>query len=210
MKKKIILILSSIFLSLIFIFSTYVLADKFIDDDIIKIFDAAKNANDNDKTIVAIVNGKKIYKETIDFLASGEDLSQKNSISAIGDSNSNSDKNSILQNQIRNIVVLSEAERLGLEASYEDAKKYTIENYELIKQIGGETYEIIKDYIEEMNLTEEEYLEKCTQTNQKMITRGNLYEHFIKDKTGTNEELLEQYEEYVNELIKKADIEYIE
>ena len=153
---------------------------------------------------------KKIYKETIDFLASGEDLSQKNSISAIGDTNSNSDKNSILQNQIRNIVVLSEAERLGLVASYEDAKKYTIENYELVKQIGGETYETIKNYMEEIHLTEDEYLEKCTDSNRKMLTRGNLYKHFIKDKNGTNEELLKQYEDYVNELIKKADIEYMD
>lgn len=210
MKKKTVLILSSLFVFLIFSFSIYVLADKFIDADVLKIFDAAKEANDDNKTVVAIVNGKKIYKETIDFLASGEDIFQKNSVSATDNTNSNYDNNAILQTQIRNMVVLSKAEKLGLEAGYEEAREYTIENYELVKQIGGETYEIIKDYMEEMNLTEEEYLEKCTQTNQKMITRGNLYEYFIKDKTGSNDELLKLYEEYVNELIKNADIEYIE
>jgi len=210
MKKKIILsvvIVAALSLAV----SIGVLAEKIIDADILKIFNAAKEVNEGEKTVIAIVNGKEIYQETIDFLAFGEELSQKNTTSLITSSDNkdaSKEKDEILQKQIRNAVVLSEAERLGLTASYSDAEKYTKENYELVKQIGGDTYKIIKDYMQEMGLTEEEYLKKSTETNRKMLTRANLYDNFVKEKTGTNEELLTAYEEYVNKLIENAEIEY--
>lgn len=207
MRKKNFLILICV-MSLCLLVSVGVLADRYIDSDILKIFDAAKEVNDGENTVVAVVNGKKIYQETIDFLASGKEITLKNSTSAVSNGDISSYKNEILQEQIRNAVVLSEAERLGLIADYDEALKYTRENYELVKKIGGETYKIITDYMEEMGLTEEEYLKKSADVNRNMLTRGNLYDNFIKGKTGTNEELIAEYEQYVKELIENADIKY--
>ena len=207
MKKKIIITLILV-ISLALIISFGVLAEKFIDEDILKIFNSAKKANSNDKTVVAIVNGKEIYQETIDFLASGEGLSKNNTQQISEDTNSTYDKDVILKKQVRNAVVLSEAERLGLTASYKEAEEYTKENYNLVKEIGGETYQIIKDYMAEMEMSEDEYLKKSTEVNRNMLTRAKLYDNFIKDKNGTNEELLAEYENYVDELIDNADIDY--
>ena len=205
MRKKNFLILICV-MSLCLLVSVGVLADRYIDSDILKFFDAAKEVNDGENTVVAVVNGKKIYQETIDFLVSGKEITLKNSTSAVSNGDISSYKNEILQEQIRNAVVLSEAERLGLIADYDEALKYTRENYELVKKIGGETYKIITDYMEEMGLTEEEYLKKSADVNRNMLTRGNLYDNFIKGKTGTNEELIAEYEQYVKELIENADI----
>lgn len=207
MRKKNFLILICV-MSLCLLVSVGVLADRYIDSDILKFFDAAKEVNDGENTVVAVVNGKKIYQETIDFLVSGKEITLKNSTSAVSNGDISSYKNEILQEQIRNAVVLSEAERLGLIADYDEALKYTRENYELVKKIGGETYKIITDYMEEMGLTEEEYLKKSADVNRNMLTRGNLYDNFIKGKTGTNEELISEYEQYVKELIENADIKY--
>lgn len=207
MRKKNFLILICV-MSLCLLVSVGVLADRYIDSDILKFFDAAKEVNDGENTVVAVVNGKKIYQETIDFLVSGKEITLKNSTSAVSNGDISSYKNEILQEQIRNAVVLSEAERLGLIADYDEALKYTRENYELVKKIGGETYKIITDYMEEMGLTEEEYLKKSADVNRNMLTRGNLYDNFIKGKTGTNEELIAEYEQYVKELIENADIKY--
>ncbi len=207
MKKKTIISLILI-ASSILIISFVTLADKFINEDILKIFNLAQKANSDNKTVIAIVNGKEIYQETIDFLASGEGLAQSNTQQISDEKNSLYDKDVILKKQIRNAVVLSEAERLGLTASYKEAEEYTKENYNLVKEIGGETYQIIKDYMAEMEMSEDEYLKKSTEVNRNMLTRAKLYDNFIKDKNGTNEELLAEYENYVDELIDNADIDY--
>lgn len=207
--KKIFLVATIIALISCLIISIGVLAENYIDDDIIKIFNAAKRTNNEDKTVVAIVNGKKIFQETIDFLATGNLISQSTTSLNVDSYESNSDdKNEILEKQIRNAVVLSEAEKLGLTASYEEAEKYTMNNYEMLKEIGGETYNIIKDYIKELEMTEEEYLKKSIEINRNMLTRANLYDNFIKGKNGSYDELILQYESYVNKLIENAQIEY--
>lgn len=207
--KKFFLVATIIALISCLIISIGVLAENYIDDDIIKIFNAAKRTNNEDKTVVAIVNGKKIFQETIDFLATGNLISQSTTSLNVDSYESNSDdKNEILEKQIRNAVVLSEAEKLGLTASYEEAEKYTMNNYEMLKEIGGETYNIIKDYIKELEMTEEEYLKKSIEINRNMLTRANLYDNFIKGKNGSYDELILQYESYVNKLIENAQIEY--
>ena len=62
--------------------------------------------------------------------------------------------------------------------------------------------------MEALNLTEEEYLSRCKEVNKSKLTRAKLYENFAKDKTGTYEEIVAEYEKYVEDLVAKADIEY--
>lgn len=208
MKKKLIIFL--VVLIVISLSTLFVLADKFLDTDFQKIIDAAQKANSDEKTVVAIVEGKKIYQETIDFLAVGEEIALTNSTSEIDDEDftASVDKEKILEKQIRDTVVFAEAKRKGLEASDDEARRYTLENYEMIKEFDPDGYQFLLNYMEEMNITEEEYLELLTECNKKMLTRANLYDEFAKDKSGSYEEKVALYEIYVEELISKADIEY--
>lgn len=207
MKNKIKILL--LFVVVIALASVVVIVSNFFGGEKSSSGESTKNTDSDDKTVVAIVEGKEIFKETIDFLAEGEKISNQNSPSTSGEVLSEVDTNAILQKQIRNMVVLAEAERLGLSASFEEAEAYTKQNFELVKEIGGQTYETILDYMEAMEMSEEEYLEKAAEANRNMLTRGKLYEKFVEGKTGTRAELEAEYEKYVEELIEKADIEYV-
>lgn len=118
------------------------------------------------------------------------------------------DKDKILQEEIRKIVVLAEAEKQGLAVSYEEAEEYTMANYNAAKEENGQTYKILLDYMEAMKLTEKQYLELCISSDQKKLTRAKLYEKFAEDKEGTYEEKVAEYKKYVDSLVKKAKIEY--
>ena len=122
--------------------SVVVIADKYFETDIKNLFDIAQNAENNEKTVVAIVEGKKIYQETIDFLVAGEKFSLKNNAAVTDESNIEQtvDAEEILNKQIRNAVVLSEAQKLGLSVSDEEAEEYTLKGYNAAKEEGGQVY----------------------------------------------------------------------
>ncbi len=208
--KKLFVIISIIIVIVISFCSAIVIADKFFDTDKQKILDAAKKAKIENKTVVAIVEGEKIYQETIDFLAVGEEISQKNTASIVGDENlvEGVDKQEILNKQIRDMVVFTEAKKNGLEATDEEARKYTLENYEMVKEFDPDGYRFLLDYMDEMNITEEKYLDLLIDTNKEMLTRAKLYDKFAEGKSGTYDEIVAEYEKYVEDLISKADIEY--
>ncbi len=201
-------ILTIVFLSSLV--SIGVFAYKNIPDNIADLIDIAKKAETEQKTVVAVVEGIEIYQETIDFLATGKKIALKNSVQHNNEELviEDIDTDEILQEQIRDVVVLAEAKKQGLEASEKEAEDYTIENYKIVKEVGGETYQILVDYMTEMDLTEKEYLKICTSVNQNKLTRANLYENFVKEKKGTYDELVAEYEVYVAKLIENADIEY--
>ncbi len=204
MQKRTFIFLFLIILLLIIFFAIF-----FVNKSInLNEFELLKKANSAERIVVAIVDGKEIYQETIDFLATGEEISIRNTPSSVSDSEAKVDKDEILQKQIRNAVVLAEAERLGLTVSLEEAEEYTKENHKLVKEIGGDTYKMILDYMDAMEMTEEEYVEICTEVNRNKMTRARLYEKFAKGKEGTYDEIVVEYEKYVDELIQKADIKY--
>lgn len=206
MKKRFLYSMAAVILLIIFIIiGEFVLWKN--DSSISGLINATPKTEN--KTVVAVVDGIDIYKETIDFLATGEKIALKNSAQYNNvEVTEEIDTDKILQEQIRDAVVLAEAKSQGLEASEKEAEEYTLENYEIVKEVGGETYNVLLDYMTEMNLTEKEYLEICTSVNRNKLTRANLYDKFTEGKTGTYDELVAEYEMYVAELIKKADIEY--
>lgn len=209
MKKRIILI-SIIAIGLILLISIGAFAEKHLDQDTLDLLEAAKKASDKDnRTVVAIVDGKEIYQETIDFLSKGEEISLKNSPEAVDGEKTEVDTEAILKKEIRNAVILSEAKRQGLTVSEKEAEEFTKKNHELVKEIGGDTYEMILDYMKAMELTEKEYLEVCTKNNQNKMTRSKLYQKFAEGKTGGSDEIAAQYEEYIDTLVEKADVEYV-
>ena len=208
MKRKIYLGIAAIILLLILI-PVCVFASKSINDDYDDLISTAKKAGEN-KTVIAVVDGIEIYQETIDFYAKGEEIAMKNTAQNITEQSGSDtvDTNSILQKQIRDAVVLAEAKRQGLEVGEKEAREYTIENYEIVKELGGETYQTLSNYMSEMEWTEEEYIEKLILVNQNKLTRAQLYEKFAEGKTGSYNDIVSEYEKYVDDLIKKANIEY--
>ncbi len=206
--KKVIIILSVLILSVCMV-TIGVLANRIISKENKDVLDSAKKAREN-HTVVAVVDGIEIYKEIIDFYATGEKAAIKNSGQYTPEQINDYvvDTEEILKKQIRNAVVLTEAKRQGLEVSRKEAEKYTLDNYEMVKEANDESYQLILDYMEEMNLNENEYLELCIESNTNKLTRAKLYEKFAENKTGTYEELSAQYEKYVEELVSKANIEY--
>lgn len=208
--KKVMIFVICFIVVILFALSLVVIADRYFDADIKDLFDSAKNAENNEKTVVAIVEGKKIYQETIDFLVAGEKISLKNNASVIEESDVEQtvDAVEILNKQIRNAVVLSEAQKLGLSVSDKEAEEYTLKSYNAAKEQGGQVYSFILDYMEELNLTEEEYLLRCKEVNKSKLTRAKLYDNFAEGKTGTYDEIVAEYEKYVEDLVAKADIEY--
>ncbi len=114
----------------------------------------------------------------------------------------------ILNDIIKNTVVLQEAKSKKLTANYNEAQKYIKENYNTVMATDNENSRLLKDYMEKLNLSENEYLKKSSEAYQDTMTRGNFYNAFVKEKTGSSENIEKLYEEYVKKLVDKADIVY--
>ena len=165
----------------------------------------------NPTRIVAVVDGVEIYQENIDFMLKANEVSKENSVQQIFDyflQNDTENEESILNKRIRSIVIYNEAKRLGLEADYEEAYQIAKNAYDATKAQNDENYALLVDYMKKLKFSEDEYIELITETYQNLMTQSNLYSNFIKDKTGTDEEFNEMFELYVEDLIKKAKIEY--
>ncbi len=162
--------------------------------------------------VVAVVDGVEIYQENIDFMLKANEVSKENSAQQIFDNdilqNETVNKDAVLNNRIRSIVIYNEAKRLGLEADYEEAYQIAKDAYDATKAQNDENYALLLDYMKKLKFSEDEYIELITETYQNLMTQSNLYSNFIKDKTGTDEEFNEMFELYVEDLIKKAKIEY--
>ena len=198
--KKIIIALIAV-ISLGVIGTVGIIAKNHTTADEDKFFNSAKKYK-RDKTVVAVVDNEKIYKYQVDFMQSSQRLSKETSEITVD----STDK--ILKSIIRETVALNEAKRLKLTAKYSDAKKYITENYNAMMSEDSENSRFMKQYLNEMNFSEKEYLKQASEAYQDTLTRTNLYNYFIKDREGTEEELKSQYEQYLDELTDKADIVY--
>lgn len=210
--KKTILFTTFIIVAIIIIVSIGVVGNEYFDQKIDEFLDVTSSFENTDEmTVVATVNGTKIYKETIDFLVSGYQFSQGNLAQQTGGEAYSIDvptREEIIAEQIKQTVVLQEAKRLGLEANYDEAYKSAKESYDMAKEIDDENYKLILAYMKKRKLSEEEYLKLISQSYQNSFTRNNLYKYFVKDKQGTDEELKRQFNVYVEQLVDDAKIIY--
>ena len=207
MKRKV--IITSILVIAVAITATAVTASHFRSKGELNFFGATKNTK-TDKTVAATVNNTKIYQHQIDFQRASQQLSKENAENSGYDASKitvQTDKE-ILDELIRNEVVLQEAKKQKLAADYSEAKKYIKSNYDAIIEKNDENAKILKEYMNELELDEDEYIKQASEAYQNVLTRSNLYESFIKGKIGTADELQQQYEIYVSELIKAASIKY--
>ena len=211
MKRKW-LILVIVFMGFLVCFSVSAVTNKWFDIENKNIFDLIKSSFDRTESdVIVTVNGEKIYRQNVEIQLKWKEMSAKsleNTEYYEGTIDKEVAIEEIINKKIRNIVVRQEAEKKGLKADYETAKKDAVEAFNMIKEANDDNYRFLLEYMKEMDYTEEEYIELSVENYIEMYTRANLYDWFVEGKTGTYEQLVEEYEEYVQTLIDKADIVY--
>ena len=211
MKKKYLFTIA-LFVSFCIMLSVVAIATDWFDFESQDLFDILKSSQEKKESdVIVVVNGEKIYRHSVEAQMKASEMSAQ-TLQNTENNQSSVDKDEaekeIINEKIRNIVVRQEAERKGLTADYETAKKAALESYNNAKELDDENYQFLLDYMEAMDYTEEEYIEIMINGYIKMYTRANLYDWFVKGKEGTYEQLVSEYEEYVQSLIDKADIIY--
>ncbi|MBE6733470.1 MAG: hypothetical protein E7561_05695 [Ruminococcaceae bacterium] len=211
MKRKL-LILAIVFIGFLVCFSVSAVTTNWFDVENKNIFDLIKSSFDRTESdVIVTVNGEKIYRQTVEILLKGKEISAKsleNTEYYEGPIDKEVAIEEIINESIRDIVVRQEAEKKGLKADYETAKKDAIEAYNMVKEENAENYQFLLEYMKVMDYSEEEYLEIVVDGYINMYTRANHYDWFVEGKTGTYDQLVEEYEEYVQTLIEKANIVY--
>jgi len=107
---------------------------------------------------------------------------------------------------------------------YEQAEKAIVGNYDLMKSLAESQDEqeradaqtalgVIEEYMRGFGLTEEQYIKMASKQMQKIMTYGSLYTNFkeglAKDTQADAFAVNEQYEKYIDDLLLKADIQYV-
>lgn len=228
MKKKIVLIVSAFFL--IFICS----ATVFATNNGITGFSDFFNKNltiQKDEKILATVNGEKLYKSDVDFQCEFSDLSYTLAAKQLDRMNipeaqkqdllkqqrdSQKTEAEILDDLIKETVILQEAKRQGISISDEEARAFALEQYTLLKELALTSepsspnrinYEFIKQYMEKMDLTEEEYIDKATIEYKKLLILNKFYESAAITNRISNQNNMDNYTET---LLRQAEIVYME
>ena len=214
MKKRTLIALFSLIIILLSAFG--VIAQKYISKEYKDFFSAASDVNkeSDKKNVVAIIGDKKIYQENIDMVKATEALSSKNEQEyaqkhglAIPKKEESTDED-ILKDLIRDNVIYQQAKKEGLLPDYDETYALAEQNYRVTMELNNETTEFIKKYMEELGMSEKEYIEQSTEANIFLIAKNNLYQSFLSKKNGTDAELKEMFEKYVDELTEKTAIEY--
>lgn len=206
MTKKKSFIIVTLLITVILGIGVGVVAKQAIGKKNQELFDAAKKYK-QDKTIIAVVDGDKIYQYQVDIQLASQKLSQANMIEAGGDPTliTQRTEDEILDELIRNTVTLQEAKKQKLTAKYSDAKAYQEEQLSIVKAADDEQTRFFEQYIDEMGWTEKEYLKQVSLQWQKVMTRANLYNKFFEDNPDATDET---WKKYVDSLVEKADIKY--
>jgi len=189
-----------------------------------------------DKTVIATVNGEPIYKSSVEIKKNFYKLSTELSTKQINEmvisddekqvlleklssTNSKTDKE-ILDDLIKQKVVLQEAHKKGLTVSDDEAYQYAKEQIELCKKAGSDenatetnkkNYEFMLAYMEEMQFTEAEYIDNAKDSYKNMLEKGLLYKDFKEEyskNNGDENELENAIRNYEDELVSKAKIVY--
>ena len=206
MTKKKSFIIVTLLITVILGIGVGVVAKQAIGKKNQELFDAAKKYK-QDKTIIAVVDGDKIYQYQVDIQLASQKLSQANMIEAGGDPTliTQRTEDEILDELIRNTVILQEAKKQKLTAKYSESKKYQEEQLSIVKAADDEQTRFFEQYIDEMGWTEKEYLKQVSLQWQKVMTRANLYNKFFEDNPNATDET---WKKYVDSLVEKADIKY--
>ncbi len=172
-----------------------------------KNFLSSVNSRNRDETVVAVVDGEKIYQYEIDVKLAAIELNKANTPEEYHYMIEELSPEEILNKRIRNIVLLNEAKRQGITADYQQAAKYIKESYDMIMAANDEQTEFYKKYIEEIEMTEEEYLKLATDIYYNALLRDGLYKKYCEGREEDSATLKQEFENYASELVSKATVE---
>ena len=230
MKKKYFLIF---IVSFILILSTFSIltATNTIDIGLKNIFTKPSELSNN-RIVIAVVNGKEIYKSEIETQKEILALSKQNGLNQIEampipesekqalrqqlEKGTKTDED-ILKEIIRKTVVFQQATKQGLLSDFDEAYDYAVFLLDNIKNTALATnatetdianYQAICDYIMQNDLTEEEYLIEIANYYVDESAYENLFANFKENHPHTTDDttLREQFEKYIDSFIEKADI----
>lgn len=223
MTKKVKYVLFAIIsIALLSVIATGVLAST--HPEWIHFFDTAKDL-ENDTTILATVNGEPIYESTVALQEEFASLSYDKGLEQINVMDISETEKEELRNQleanqktsseildeyIKQAVILQEADRVGIEVTLEDAREIAETQYFLLKNSADESeanalnFRFLEDYMDSMGYTEEEYLDKLAESYQKTLTVKQFYDALPQINTLSTESV--SAEDYVQMLIDKAEI----
>lgn len=155
-----------------------------------KIYELSEIDGIND--IVAYVNGYPVTrKEIVSQVIISEILCEPSSKERV-------------QKLIRNKVVETEAIKRDIKPSTEKIEEYLNQTKEIL---SGEEGATINNYIEGRNMTQQEYIDELRESEYIIQQRVELW-NYIKE---TNKSYSENnYEKYVDGLMKKAKIKYLD
>lgn len=229
MKKRTVIIVCV--LILVLLGSVTVLAIGVVRDPaFLNFFNKSKELRTNDVVLVK-VNGEEIYESEVETEQEFSKLSYSLALSQIDDMEIDEStkfflknqqkemlktKEEIIDNIIRDILLLQEAKRQGVTISLEEARRFAVEQYTILKELAAtsgssvdkKNYEFILLYMKEMNMTEEQYIDSTVEKYRKILIINKLYEMQQKvDNIAINDEGFS--EEYVETLFQNAEIVYM-
>ncbi|MEG1500788.1 MAG: hypothetical protein RR396_02425, partial [Clostridiales bacterium] len=130
----------------------------------------------------------------------------------------------IIDKLVEKQVLLNEAERLGIAATYQEVKKEADYVYQQLnvgtksdneeeKANAKEVLGYMEDFAKGLGVSLEEYkVQYDIPKRQQQMSIAAVYEHYIVNlpqTTKANNDLTQEaYQQYVDQLIKEADIEY--
>ncbi len=167
-------------------------------------FMSAISSDKKDESIVATVDGEKIYQYEIDAHLIFTQMQRANLPDDEKDSVKEYTAQEILENRIESIVLVNEAKRQGIKCDYKEAKNYIKDSYDMIMEANDENTIFLKEYLINSELSENEYLQLATESHYRALLKAKLMENFYKENG--NDLKTEEYEKYKNELIRNADI----
>ena len=182
-----------------------------------------KSAQNRD--VLLIVNGEKIYNSYVDV--------QRNYNKLIADIYKTQDEyqnlpedqkwvidkqyeeliskkdSEIIKDLIKSVVMVQEAEKIGIAADYEDSYKAQKNNFNHLKSVNDENYKFIASYIKSMEISEEEYLKLAADSYRKYASKLNLQKYY-NETIANSDGGYKNFDEYVQALISDASIQYTE
>lgn len=136
---------------------------------------------ENNKEILATYNGQHITTDVVEYTIQMNNLYNASEVEGLS---VNAQKRKAIDDIIKSIIMLEEAERRGLGATDREIEatiKNTISAYEV-----PEGKEMIDDYCASLNITFEEYLEMIAEQSPRTIARQKLRDALGKEYCENN------------------------
>lgn len=124
---------------------------------------------------------------------------------AIANSAVNS-RDEVIEGLIKKVVIQEEADKLGLSVSYQEVKDMLLEMYN-IETSDSSAKQTYLDMVTGMGITVDEYRDQYEiPAHQYVMAKANLRKHIVGEDT--SKESSEKFEEYIDNLVKEAEIKY--